>query len=313
MRIPSRDVPEAPFAVVLGIAQDGGVPQAGTRVHPGWEDTAFRRHAACLALVDPTRDARWIVDATPDFREQLHMLDTLARPGSREAEAPDHGTDTLAADRNHGIEGIVLTHAHVGHYTGLLHIGREAMCTHRLPLHVMPRMAAFLETHAPWEALVREGNVALCRLGADVATSLGPFEAKPVVVPHRGPYSETIGLRIDGPSLAVLYLPDVDGWEACDDAGLRIEALIESVDVAYLGGTFFDAGELSRPDRSVIGHPTITASMARFGALAPRERRKIRFIHLNHTNPALWPESDARRRVEHAGFAVAEELEVLAL
>ena len=49
--------------------------------------------------------------------------------------------------------------------------------------------------------------------------------------------------------------------------------------------------------------------MTRFRSLPDKERAKVRFIHLNHTNPALRPQSEARRIIEAAGFRVAEEEE----
>ena len=67
-----------PYLVVLGVAQDGGVPQAGNTGHPGWTDPAARRQVVCLALVDPQTGQRWLFEATPDLRSQLHTLDTLA-------------------------------------------------------------------------------------------------------------------------------------------------------------------------------------------------------------------------------------------
>ena len=65
-----------------------------------------------------------MIDTTPDFREQLALLHRSA-PGCR-------------------LAGILLTHAHMGHYTGLIQLGREAWNTQRMPVYAPPRMAAFL-------------------------------------------------------------------------------------------------------------------------------------------------------------------------
>jgi len=56
-----------------------------------------------------------------------------------------------------------------------------------------------------------------------------------------------------------------------------------------------------------IPHPFVRETMARFANKPAAERSKIRFIHLNHTNPALDPKSAARKAIVRAGFAVAEE------
>ncbi len=288
---------EAPYLVVLGVAQDGGVPQAGTKAHPAWDDAALRRHVVSLALVDPATSQRWLFEATPDLREQLHQLDAVAPV----AETP-------------GLDGIFLTHAHMGHYTGLMYLGHESMGAQGVPVYALPRLRAYLGANGPWDQLVRYGNVALAPLEAGVPVRLNDrLTVTPFLVPHRQEYSEVAGYRIDGPERSVLFIPDIDRWEQWDAEGTRIEDLIAQVDVAYLDGTFFANGEIPGRDMSTFPHPFITHSMARFRGLPPAERARIRFIHLNHTNPALRPDSDARRAVEAQGFRVAEEGERVAL
>jgi pyrroloquinoline quinone biosynthesis protein B len=53
--------------------------------------------------------------------------------------------------------------------------------------------------------------------------------------------------------------------------------------------------------------------MQRFAELPPAEKAKVRFIHLNHTNQALLPDSEARKTIEQSGFRVAEEGEQVEL
>ncbi|HET9766238.1 MAG TPA: MBL fold metallo-hydrolase, partial [Thermoanaerobaculia bacterium] len=194
----------APFAVVLGVAQDGGYPQAGTKESAAWDDPAQRRLIASLGIVDPQSGERWLVDCTPDFPQQLHRLDRLA---------PAAGTPGLA--------GILLTHAHVGHYAGLIHLGREAMGAQRVPVYAMPRMEAFLRGNGPWELLVRLGNVELRPLAAGTPVRLGArLTATPLIVPHRDEYSETVAFRIAGPTRTLLWLPDIDKWERWQRVGV---------------------------------------------------------------------------------------------
>lgn len=286
-----------PFLTVLGIAQDGGIPQAGAHRHLAWENHSLRRRAACLGIVDPAANQRWMVECTPDFREQLHHLCTISPPRS----APL-------------LSGIAITHAHIGHYAGLVHLGREAMGTQSLPLLVMPRMAKFLLRNAPWEMLVREKNVELVVMEPNHATHLNErLTITPILVPHRDEYSETVGFLIGGSQHKVLFLPDIDRWELLDAWGARIENVIATVDVAYLDATFFDRNELPGRDMSLVPHPTITESIERFAALPETERQKIRFIHLNHTNPALIDGSDADKQIEDAGHYIAQEGETIDL
>ena len=120
----------------------------------------------------------------------------------------------------------------------------------------------------------------------------------PLRVPHRDEYSETVGFVIRGPRRAVLWLPDIDKWEKWQTA---IESVIATVDVAYLDGTFLSASELPGRDLREIPHPTIGETMTRLAPLPESERRKVRFIHLNQSNPALRDPGQRR------GFTVATE------
>mgnify|MGYP001825675130 FL=1 len=287
----------APFLVVLGIAQDGGTPQAGTKEHLGWTDPAFKRFATSLALVDPVSHQRWIFDSTPDFREQLHQLDEIA-----------------PAEGKPGLAGILLTHAHIGHYPGLMHLGHEAMGASGVPVYAMPRMRDYLRDNGPWSQLVHYENIVLMPLADGVTGQLNErLSITPFLVPHRQEYSEVVGFRIEGPNRSALFIPDIDSWEEWDEAGTRIEEMIEKVDIAYLDGTFFANGEIEGRDMSGFPHPFIAHSMARFAELPPEEKAKVRFIHLNHTNPALWSDSDASKSVLEKGFHLAVEGERIGL
>lgn len=300
--------PSAPYILVLGTAQDAGYPQAACRrgcCAPAWHHPELRRNVASLAIVDPATHQRWIIDATPDFREQLRLLDEAAPP---DPDAPGAASQPL-------LDGILLTHAHIGHYTGLQSLGREVASASAVPVYAMPRMAEFLEHNGPWSQLVSLHNIDIRPLTADTPVALNDrITITPIPVPHRDEFSETVAFRIDGPSLSALYLPDIDKWEKWDALGRRIEDEIAKVNIAYLDATFFSGDELGGPgsgrDISQIPHPFVVESLARFAALPPEERAKIRFIHLNHTNPLLRTDAAgdaARSRVEHAGMHVAEQ------
>jgi len=290
-------IPDGPFAVVLGIAQDGGYPQSGCNracCQPAWENPSARRHVSCIAIVDPETSSRWMLDCTPDFRDQLRMLDSI--------HAGKNG-DVLS--------GIFLTHAHIGHYTGLMHLGREAIGTTSISVHAMPRMQKFLETNGPWSQLVLLKNIELRPLEADKPVQLTEsISVTPIIVPHRDEFSETVAFRISGPNQTVLYLPDIDKWSRWDRS---IEQIVQEVDVALLDGTFFDAGELPGRDMSQIPHPLVTESLQQFSTLDSNIRSRVTFIHLNHTNPLLQSESPARRTINQSGMHVANELQIIKL
>jgi pyrroloquinoline quinone biosynthesis protein B len=288
---------DGPFVVVLGVAQDGGRPQAGCAkpcCAAAWTDAAARRRVACLGVVDPTSGDRWLVDATPDFALQLRSLDALQAPRT----VPD-------------LSGILVTHAHVGHYAGLAQLGREVLGARRVPVFAMPRLRAFLRTNGPWSQLVTLENIAVVELKDGVRVALGPhLGAVPFLVPHRDEFSETVGFRIEGRRRSVAWVPDIDKWERWST---RVEDLIASVDVAYLDGTFYANGEIPNRDMAEIPHPFIVETLERLARLPATERAKVRFVHLNHTNPALDAGSAASTAIEAAGFRVAREMERVGL
>jgi pyrroloquinoline quinone biosynthesis protein B len=284
--------PSAPYVVVLGIAQDAGYPQAGCqreccqRVR---RDPSLRGYAACLAIVDPVSHQRWMIECTPDFREQLQLLDQLAP-----TESPS-GTSDLS--------GILLTHAHIGHYTGLIHLGHEAMGAANIPVHAMPRLTEFLKTSGPWSQLVEYKNIELRPLADQKTIELNDrIRVTPLLVPHRDEFSETVAFRIEGPNRSVLFVPDIDKWERWN---VRIEDVLADVDLAYVDGTFYADGELPGRSMDQIPHPFIAESIERFAPLSKSQRGKIRFFHLNHTNPAHDPDGDAAKRIRAAGHDVA--------
>ena len=297
---PSAPLPEeGPYVVVLGIAQDGGVPQAAAKPRLDSSSEELERYVVSLGIIDPMTAERWMIEATPDFPEQLRALDLIA-----------------PAPETPGLQGIFLTHAHMGHYTGLMHLGHEAIGAQQVSVYAMPKMAEYLRTNGPWSQLVRLRNVVIHPLqdGAPVALNRR-LTVTPLLVPHRQEFSEVVGYRIEGPDKSVLFLPDIDRWDEWDTSpnGGRLEAELARVDVAYLDGTFFADREVGGRDMSAFPHPFITTTMERLGPLPRDERAKVRFIHLNHTNPALRRNSMARQAIEQAGFRVAEELERVSL
>ncbi len=288
------DEATAPRLVVLGVGQDGGVPQTGDWLNPGWRDPDRRVLVSALGIVEPVTGGSLLFDATPDLPEQLFRLH-------------EAGAD--------GLPEIFLTHAHMGHYTGLLWLGHESMGAQEVSVHAMPRMSDYLRSNGPWSQLVAYQNITLRPLKADssivVVATMG-VRVTPLEVPHRQEFSEVVGYRIEGPNRSVLFIPDIDSWEDWDAAGRRIEDEIARVDFAFLDATFFANGEIPGRDMSGFPHPFITHTMDRLASLPAGERAKVRFIHLNHTNPALWPGPE-RDRIVAAGFAVAEEGEVFTL
>ncbi len=278
----------SPYVVVLGIAQDAGHPQAecaGECCASAFNDPSSGHSVASLGIVDPASGERWLIDATPDFPRQLRSLNELVDGRG----APD---------------GILLTHAHVGHYTGLMHLGREAMGAADAVVHVMPKMKTYLSGNGPWSQLVRLGNIRLAPMADGRWVRLNErVRVRPFVVPHRDEFSETVGFVVEAGATKVAWLPDIDKWSTWRKP---VEELVAEVDVAWIDGTFFGDGEVRR-DMAEIPHPFIVESMQRLGALSAEARAKVRFVHFNHSNPVLndvGPEAEA---VRSGGFGLAAE------
>ena len=279
--------------LVLGVAQDAGKPQIGNPDDPAWDDPSLRRLATSLALIDRRGETpkRWLFDATPDIKDQLHRLN-MAAP----TDAPGQ------------VDGVFLTHAHIGHYAGLMMFGREAAGARDIEVFAMPRMADFLTKNGPWSQLLVLHNVYLAIMEEGGAETVAEgVSATPFLVPHRQEFSEVVGFIIQGPEKSALYLPDIDSWEEWDGEGIRIEDMIARVDAAYVDATFYSGDELPGRDMTKIPHPTVAHSMERFAALPENERAKIHFIHMNHTNPLHNPNAPERAAVAKAGFKIAEE------
>jgi len=278
-------------AVVLGMAQDGGVPHIGCRqerCEAARRDPSRRERVASLGLVDG--DRRFLIDATPDLPSQVALLDP-GRPASRPI-----------------VDGILLTHAHIGHYTGLMYLGREALGAQGVPVWATPRMARFLRENGPWSQLVALGNIAVKEMepGREIALT-ERLRVTPLLVPHRDELSDTVGFRVQGPSRSLLYIPDIDMWERWE-RGLPEE--VAGVDWALLDGTFEDPAELPGRSRAEIPHPLVGETVARLGP--PPRRAQVLFIHLNHTNRLLRDEA-AVRSLGAKGFAVARDGQELEL
>ena len=290
VRVPSAC--EVEF-MILGTGQDGGAPQIDNQQDPGWTEPQSRRLAASGALLDHRSGQRFLFEATPDIREQLYALN--AAFGETSSVAPM------------GLAGVFLTHAHIGHYAGLMFAGHESAGAKNLRVFAMPRMRQFLESNGPWDQLVRYSNIDVESLQdgepVDVAESLS---VTPLRVPHRDEYSETVGFVIESTSKRLLFLPDIDDWDRWEtEFGIRIEDVFTRVDFAYIDATFFDNNELPGRDMSKIPHPRVLDSMLRFSELAAEDQRKIRFFHMNHTNPLRFEDSAARQTMAEMGFRTA--------
>ncbi len=274
-----------PYVVVLGIAQDGGVPHAGcvkTCCSDKWGSSGKQLRVSCLGIVDPKTKEVWMIDATPDFPQQLNEL---------------------TQNGKYKLRGIFLTHAHIGHYTGLIHLGREVMGAKEIPVYVMPRMKHFIGSNGPWNQLISLRQIVLNPLEDHGIVKLNDnLSVTPFIVPHRDEYSETVGFKVSGLTYKLIFIPDIDKW---DKWGQNIREVIKDNDCVLIDGTFFGRGEIPNRNMAEIPHPSIEESMDYFSVLSDEDKSKVHFIHLNHTNPALDSTTVQWKTVINLGFNIS--------
>lgn len=276
---------QSPYVLVLGVAQDGGYPQVGCKkvcCQAVWEHKVPKQTVSCIALIDPISQEKWVFDATPDFTEQIHLLNKTTQ--------------------NEGnISGIFLTHAHIGHYTGLIYLGRETMGAKNTKVFAMPKMKTFLENNGPWSQLVSLQNIDIQAIEEDKPVVLNErIKVIPFRVPHRDEFSETVGYKIITPNKTLIFIPDIDKWQKWNQSLVDV---VKANDILLLDGTFYQDGEIARP-MSEVPHPFISETMDLLKDLPLAQKRKVHFIHLNHTNPILQSKSKERKSLIKSGFRV---------
>ena len=269
---------------ILGITQDGGYPHAGCKKDCClnlWDSTQKKELIASIAIIDHSSKNFWLIDITPDFKNQFNMISS-----------------------NYSLSGIFLTHAHLGHYIGLLELGKEVMNLTDIPVYSMPRMKSFIENNSPINFLIENNNIRSLGLSSGKLVMLNrQISVIPFLVPHRNELSETVGYKIKSKNKNIIYLPDIDSWDNMDE---DIMDLILDNDALFIDGTFYDNNELLNRDMSKIPHPTIKDSFKKFKFLDKNERKKIFFTHLNHTNNLLRQDSKEFNEVLMNGYNIAK-------
>ena len=268
---------------VLGVVQDGGLPHLGSN-KLCCENIEQKRYVTSIMLINNENKESYLFDASPDINEQLNFMGDGIKKN---------------------LKGIFLTHAHIGHYTGLMYFGREALNSKSINVYAMPRMKKFLEQNGPWSQLISLQNISITEINNNSKLSIDPnVIIQPIEVPHRAEFSETVGYKIYGPNKKVLFIPDIDKWYLWEKS---IIDEIKQVDYALIDATFYDSKEINYRDVSEIPHPFVVESMELFDAVKLEEKNKIFFIHLNHTNPLLDKSSDQYKFVKDKGYNIAEE------
>ena len=283
--------------VVLGTIQDGGSPHIAC-IKDCCRNLFLRpvidRKVVCLGVVDHQHKKSYLFESTPDMPSQLKHLKRTCSWDS--AEIPN---------------GVFLTHAHIGHYSGIMYFGKESMNSSNVSVYAMPRMKEFLCNNGPWDMLVNNGNIKIQELfnGKEVILNES-LSVTPILVPHRDEYSETVGYFIKGPNKTAVFIPDIDKWSKWE---VDLKEVLSYVDFAILDGTFYDGEEINNRDLSLIPHPFIIESIELLNKVSMKDKNKVHFIHFNHTNPIIKNESGILRIIEEQGYNVANYGDVFKL
>ena len=278
----AQEIESKTFLHILGTVQDGGSPHLGCKkdccLNLSEQDKKIRK-VTSLEIFDQIKNESILFEATPDIIYQWNSLYSTPK-------------------------GIFLTHAHIGHYSGLIHLGKEALGAKGIPVYAMPKMSFFLKENGPWSQLVKLNNVKLVNLSNNIAvTVLEKIKVTPFLVPHRDEFSETVGYKIEGPSKSILFIPDIDKWLLWNR---NLIDLLKTVDLAFIDGTFFNAKEVNYRPISEIPHPLVEETIEFLSDQKESIKNKVYFIHMNHTNPLLNPKSKESKWVLGQGFRIAQ-------
>tara|TARA_Y100000589_G_C27171459_1_gene636907 strand:- start:35 stop:880 length:846 start_codon:yes stop_codon:yes gene_type:complete len=280
--------------IILGTIQDAGSPHIGCKKKCCinlFNNLDKNRKVVSLGIIDPDNNKSFMIEASPDITLQMNELNNLS-------------------NQNHP-NGIFITHAHIGHYTGLMYLGKEAMNLKNFPIYVMPKLKNYLEKNGPWSQLVSLKNIKLISMEPNFKINItSNISIKPFLIPHRNEYSETCGFKIYGPNKKILFIPDIDKWSLWDK---NLINEIKKVDIALIDGTFYNSNELKNRDINKIPHPFIIDTMQLFKDEPISEKSKIYFIHLNHTNPLLNKNSFEYQNLIKNKFKIAYKNDKISL
>lgn len=265
---------------ILGSGQDAGIPHTGCFCEicdKARKHEKFKRLGPSIAIYDKDEDYCYLIDASPDFKYQLDMILEEGIKVKRKGKIP--------------INGILLTHAHLGHCSGLWYLGKEAVDEKNVPIFCTQNMKMFLTENYPFSHLVQRKNIIVQEIQKNKELGLDGIKYIPIEVPHRNEIADTVGYIIQS-KRRFIYLPDIDYWT---------EALIKEIqmsDIALVDGTFYSKDELE--GYSEVPHPPILETIEILGDV----NTKIYFTHINHTN-AINKNGEERKNLESKGFKIA--------
>lgn len=290
-------------AIVLGCAAGGGFPQWNCNCgvcRLAWAGDRRVRARTQASLAVSGDGERWtLINASPDLRSQVQSNARLQPRG---------------AARGSPIEAVVLTGAEIDQTAGLLSLRERAPFT---LLATAATLAAVADN--PMFGALAPGVVARRAIMPGERFALaGGLAAELFMVPGKVPlYLEgndpetavesaaNVGVELSDDTRRLVYVP---GAAAVTPA---LTMRLARADVLLFDGTLYTDDEMIRTGTGSktgrrMGHMPVDGPDGSIAALAGVAGRKI-FVHINNTNPLLIDGSPERRRVETAGWEVAED------
>ncbi|MGB7100862.1 MAG: pyrroloquinoline quinone biosynthesis protein PqqB [Xanthobacteraceae bacterium] len=290
-------------AIVLGAAAGGGFPQWNCRCavcRLAWADDAQAKPRTQASLAVSADGEHWILlNASPDLRAQL-----LATP----ALQPRTGA------RGSPIAAVVLTGAEVDQIAGLLTLRERQAFAVFATAETLAAVAAnpIFGVLAP-DLVVRKvvsrdqpfalpGGMTAELFAVPGKVALYLEGGNPALAAETG---ANVGVEVVCGSRRLAYVPGAAGITAA------LHARLARADVIFFDGTLFVDDEMiatGTGDKTGrrMGHMPIDGEGGTLAALADLPGQRI-LTHINNTNPILVEGSAERRKVEEAGFEVAED------
>lgn len=271
---------------LLGVAQDGGRPQAGCTL-ACCQGLSAEQASFPVALGITDGSSNHLIEATRFLGQQLSIW------GQSE------------------VDNVLLTHAHFGHVDGLGLFGKETMNAKGVGLHISSEMEHLVDRTPQWALMVDQGVFSPQAFHDGDALQLSPHVTiQPIRVPHRDELSDMHAFVVRGPNRSLLFLPDHDTWE--ETLGRHNATSIRSwlrslrVDIALIDGTFWSSDELAGRNQENVPHPPVSKTLEMLGSRKEGDPEFL-FIHLNHTNPLYGAGSEATQLLQTSGWGIARQ------
>lgn len=290
-------------AIVLGSAAGGGFPQWNCLCpvcRLAWAgDRRVKPRTQASVAVSADGGAWVLLNASPDLRAQLQATLEL---------------HPRLPPRSSPIAAVILTGAEVDQTAGLLSL-RERQ---PFALYATAETQAALAKNPMLDVLASEVVSRTTVTPGETLALPGGIEAELFTVPGKAPlYLEgeygavvredgsNVGIELRAEGRRLLYVPGAAAVPP--PLGERFKR----ADVILFDGTLFTDNEMIRTGTGTktgrrMGHMPIDGDGGSLAALSGLNGRRI-YIHVNNTNPILVDGSPERRKVEAAGWEIAED------